>query len=63
MHAELIRKIRPWEKVYLRTNASTATTKYNTLKDGKQSAPVKAIKRLLSQTNRLLKEISLNRIK
>jgi len=59
-YAELIRHSHPWDTGYIRTKENTSALKWNKLQTGAQSAPVLAIKRLLYQTNNLLKEVRLS---
>lgn len=54
-YAEMIRQRRPWEWGGVKSAHGKQAVKYNKIQDGKQSAPILAIKRLLYQTNKLLK--------
>lgn len=56
-YAQLMKKSRPWETGGIKTNEGRQAVKWNKLQTGAQSAPVLLIKRLLQQTNILLKNI------
>lgn len=56
-YAELIKCSRPWDAGGPKTKQGRQAIKWNKLQTGKQSATVVAIRRLLYQTNNLIKSL------
>jgi hypothetical protein len=54
-YADMMRQRRTWEAVPTKTAQSRRAVKYNKIQTGEQSAPVLAIRRLIYQTNQVLK--------